>query len=443
MKNRKILSENTDIELTEILIKAENDANNAEKMNNNKLAALQRNTLFHGDVAKHLKTYLSFDDLLQLRSVSKQARQLITPKDVIAHRFLQHMPTSAHKIKGKISAGALREMYWEEEKKNNRNDICVNLRRAIKDGNIAKALAILAGQETNKNKYTMIARLNMKEMWTYLERNDHEKLLRTEMLTIIQAHYKNRHDDNINFLSIDNNGKTYLLWLCQLDRIDLMHAVVESCTFQELNAITNKCDNIAINPLLWAALKSNVTMLAFLLNFGANVNIANEHGDSPLMIAVSLDHFPAVKLLLSYNANVNQLDNTGTSALHVAIYNNNLPLLKSLLQHSNDVNVLGSCESLLNLAILQRRTSIAEFLITQKPDVNAVSNTGFTPLFIAVVYGNTSITRLLLGKHADMTRCCYFTYNHWLSHFPLQSKSTIKNLHTFLKSRWCQAHTYC
>jgi ankyrin repeat protein len=93
--------------------------------------------------------------------------------------------------------------------------------------------------------------------------------------------------------------------------------------FNSTNA-TNKSLNITFinavrsNNILQAITQRNNENLVRELVFGVHSNLQNEYGWSPLMIAVLTKNFQALKLLLQMNANVDLTDNDGVTPLMIA-----------------------------------------------------------------------------------------------------------------------------
>lgn len=107
-----------------------------------------------------------------------------------------------------------------------------------------------------------------------------------------------------------------------------------------------------------------------LLKNGANVNARNRHGETLLMTCVHSSI--AVDMLIKYRADVSLKDNDGNTALHYAVsYWNNDYVIKALIDAG--------------------------------APVDAMDDTGFTPLMMVSSSNNYQIARLLLERGADHT----------------------------------------
>jgi ankyrin repeat protein len=134
----------------------------------------------------------------------------------------------------------------------------------------------------------------------------------------------------------------------------------------------DESDKRGLTALHLAIMKSNVTSVRFLLARGANPNVVDKCGHTPLHVAVVLaKNMDIVKLLLNQNdANVNYLDNNGFDALRFTKYN--------------------------KYGLTEIR-EIGDF------DINCREENGWTPLHFAMIPINVETARYLLEKGADPT----------------------------------------
>ena len=100
----------------------------------------------------------------------------------------------------------------------------------------------------------------------------------------------------------------------------------------DLNNI-NKQDENGLTPLLHALKSPFATeLVTFLCDQGANVNISDKKGCTPLMVACQKGHQSAAKFLLDKGANVNVYDQDGVTPLHYAVRTKSRQIVKDLLQ---------------------------------------------------------------------------------------------------------------
>ena len=76
--------------------------------------------------------------------------------------------------------------------------------------------------------------------------------------------------------------------------------------------------------------------IRFLINNGANPNIANKEGVTPLMLATRIGHIEGVTELLEAGAAVDPLSSTGETPLIFAVHRRDVPLIRVLMEHGAD-----------------------------------------------------------------------------------------------------------
>jgi ankyrin repeat protein len=78
------------------------------------------------------------------------------------------------------------------------------------------------------------------------------------------------------------------------------------------------------------------TWIRFLIQKGANPNIADGRGNTPLMIAVETGFFEGVQILIRYDANVNQGNSSGETPLIRAVQLRKVEMVRLLLDSGAD-----------------------------------------------------------------------------------------------------------
>ena len=81
-----------------------------------------------------------------------------------------------------------------------------------------------------------------------------------------------------------------------------------------------------------ATRKKNLRYVTFLISAGANANVRNAAGETPLVIACNLNFIEAVPALISAGAKVDEPNSTGETPLITAVHNRNIEMMRLLLQ---------------------------------------------------------------------------------------------------------------
>ena len=160
-------------------------------------------------------------------------------------------------------------------------------------------------------------------------------------------------------------------------------------TKEPQNRYRNVLNRIGSTPFLLAAKAADIEMMRLLVELGADPQLPNEDGTSPLMVAAGVgiwavgespgtndEAIEAVQYALELGGDVTTIDDNGDTALHGAIIRGSEPLVR--------------------------------FLLDQGADIEATNEKGWTPYRIAkgVFYSNTGkrwaeMETLLLALGAD------------------------------------------
>lgn len=163
--------------------------------------------------------------------------------------------------------------------------------------------------------------------------------------------------------------------------------------------------------LLSAARSNKIKVVTYLLKKGANVDIGNETGGSPLGTAVMFNHLAVAKALIDAGANVNHLDQFGQPPLLIASKARHPDAVKLLLAHHADVHFKDqSGTSALHLVFdstygdsEQDIINVTNLLLKAGIDINGRTNNGATALQYAVTESNISKAIInLIEQGADI-----------------------------------------
>jgi ankyrin repeat protein len=157
-----------------------------------------------------------------------------------------------------------------------------------------------------------------------------------------------------------------------------------------------------------AAAHGYVDVIELLLKRGANINIVDEDGSTPLMYALLHENNNAVKILVANGADVRRAGGIwGHTPLHLAAMNGDPDIVKLLLERGARINVLNDRRvTPLDMASNMR---VVDFLLSKGAAVSGFSADGENPLpavdrdlLMAVVAGNVGRLRSALSRGAHV-----------------------------------------
>lgn len=114
--------------------------------------------------------------------------------------------------------------------------------------------------------------------------------------------------------------------------------------------------------LVHAAVRGDVAILNGLLAVGADPN-STVTGSSPLYAAVWHHRLEATAALIAHGANVNVVERSGVTPLITAASNGDDALVRLLLAHGASVNVRASCGTPLDIARANHHASTEALLM--------------------------------------------------------------------------------
>lgn len=146
----------------------------------------------------------------------------------------------------------------------------------------------------------------------------------------------------------------------------------------------------------------NSAVISRFLDRGAELNMRDERGWSPLMIATSNGNEEITALLIRNGANVGDKDNAGYIPLHWAAFNGHDKVVNLLLENNSDPNAFSKFGwTPLMQAATRGHLVVAERLVEGGADVNLPSKDGWTALLKASSNGHARMVMLLLAMGAD------------------------------------------
>ncbi len=178
----------------------------------------------------------------------------------------------------------------------------------------------------------------------------------------------------------------------------------------EQDADVNAINNDGATALHYIALNTENntnehSIVELFLSNGADVDIKDGNGDTPLTIASYRAKSDLAKLLIDAGADVSEKNNRDFTALMLAVQAGNIELVKTLLDAGADVHadrLRGG--TALSVASDKGFVELAEILLNHGADINFQDAAGgLTPLHFAAYMGKTEMVEFLVERGADAT----------------------------------------
>jgi ankyrin repeat protein len=160
-----------------------------------------------------------------------------------------------------------------------------------------------------------------------------------------------------------------------------------------------------LTPLLFAARQGCVDCARVLLKASADINATNPNGFSAILLAIINSHYDVAAFLLEQGADANIADEVGRTPLYAAVDMHTLP--DSNLPWPSELNNQLTSLDLIQ-ALLAHGANVNAQLKKQQPyrskvdrGADTMLGTGATPLLRAAKAGDTEVVKVLLAKGAD------------------------------------------
>ena len=193
---------------------------------------------------------------------------------------------------------------------------------------------------------------------------------------------------------------------------DLIHLLAALSEHDRLRALLSKDtshlrlgDAEDATPLHYASAVGDPETLKLLLAYGAHVNAANVHDETPLLWALiepdTNNRREKIATLVKARARINHANVDGETALHQSFRDNKIT--EFLLKHGANVNALNIYEwtPLHYAALYDDFLASTQHLLAHDANPNAADDEGLTPLHLTVQNGSIQTAALLIEAGAN------------------------------------------
>jgi ankyrin repeat protein len=158
--------------------------------------------------------------------------------------------------------------------------------------------------------------------------------------------------------------------------------------------------------LYLAALQGEVSVArSFVRDFGANIDLADQDGCTPLNFAAEEGHLAVVQCLIKeFGADVNLVMQDGSSPLYITAQEGHLAVMRCLVMEGHaDINqALPNCPTPLCAAAQKGSLDLVRCLVEDfGADVKQAGDHGATPLIMAPNCSQSNVVAYLLRHGAD------------------------------------------
>ena len=206
-------------------------------------------------------------------------------------------------------------------------------------------------------------------------------------------------DVNVTYHTQDNVGYTCLTLAASHGQTETVRYLVG---LPEVDVNQRGDDFTALH---WACQEDFPDVVKVLIDAGADIEVKDDNGCSPLLLASKDGSLATVRMLVKAGADVSGTDNERETCLTLAAYFGHTETVRHLLCLP-EVDVNQSCNSgftSLHLGVIQTHPDVVEVLVNAGADVEAkYDGVGRTPLHCACEVGEREIVKMLLEAGADV-----------------------------------------
>ena len=255
------------------------------------------------------------------------------------------------------------------------------------------------------------------------------KLLKAGVDIDVHLQFKDEYFTILQFCVLKGNSKTFQALLDHGARMELrdsfgssplhtasLHAVnTEGMAFLNFildqGADVNVPNSSGYTPIFHAISRGLPDVVRALIDHGADTNATRVSDKIPLHTAASQGHEPIVRLLLEHGADINAIDSDGATATHKAITHGHVGVVQVLLQSGADITYLdGLGETYLHKAAQAGSIAMAKLFLDAGIGIDLLDTVGSSALCEAIQAPHQHMVDYLIGNGADreITKKFYF-----------------------------------
>ena len=168
----------------------------------------------------------------------------------------------------------------------------------------------------------------------------------------------------------------------------------------DLSKKSKKMDKTALHKV---TSEGNLAMAAYLIRNGAQTEVEDNNGYTPLIYAAMLNKLEVAKLLISYGAQVNKPNRRGITPLSMAVIQRNFDVVKYLITNGADLNVRTSFgKTPLHLSAISGNLNVVKYLVINGANISTKCLQGRTAFDLAHGHGHKEVAKYLMEKMVEL-----------------------------------------
>ena len=187
---------------------------------------------------------------------------------------------------------------------------------------------------------------------------------------------------------LDSQKRTPLMWAVALERV----AIVKI-----LRCDPDTRDKMGYSALHIAVSNNVPSCIQPIIGLGADINIRNDEGETPVMLASMMGHEVILASLLKAGAAINLVDVGGGGCLHMASGSGHIPCIALLLKNGVEVDLSDNTgTTALMMASSGGHKAAVSMLLEAGASLDKQNGQGMCALYSAVHGGHLDLVRMFL-----------------------------------------------
>eukprot|EP01097_Dermamoeba_algensis_P003859 TRINITY_DN2614_c0_g1_i2.p1 TRINITY_DN2614_c0_g1~~TRINITY_DN2614_c0_g1_i2.p1 ORF type:complete len:694 (-),score=137.63 TRINITY_DN2614_c0_g1_i2:185-2266(-) len=193
------------------------------------------------------------------------------------------------------------------------------------------------------------------------------------------------------------------------EKISVLHLISQTGNLESAALLTESGAEINVRtstnqqtPLHLAVLYNRLDMVSFLLQRGADPNLPDIGGNTPLMTASQMGFIDIARILVASHSDLHSKSSNKWTAIHLAAENGHSSIVEMLLKAGAAIDDPGFAgQTPIYLASRAGDLKSVQLLYDKGAKIDKKSEELATPLYVAVEYGRLDVSRFLIEKGAD------------------------------------------